>query len=176
MLAVAILRPTNTRRSTMPLPIIRLSQVSSPVSAGFTTTVPVNLCRSNASPSSLASARSAHARTSRTSTCKLANDPRIGSPLSAYSAASRLWISATTAAPSPTAAATRFVGLHSLGECTRPIHDTSQDGFDYDRRGRRNYHFLLHRSASLRTHVPIPPRSVDLGLALEAKERVAIGR
>jgi len=72
------------------------------------------------------------------------------------------------------AAATRFVGLHSLGECTRPIHDTSQDGFDYDRRGRRNYHFLLHRPASLRTHVPIPPRSVDLGLALEAKERVAI--
>ena len=121
MLAVAILRPTNTRRSTMPLSIIRLSQVSSPVSAGFTTTVPVNSLPVQRFPLPLSSAGPTAARTSRTSTCKLANAaPRIGSPRSAYSAASRLWISATTAAPSPTAAATRFVGLHSLGECIVP--------------------------------------------------------
>jgi len=42
ILAAAIIRRTNMRRSTTPRPITRLSQVSSQVSAGFTTTVPVN--------------------------------------------------------------------------------------------------------------------------------------
>jgi hypothetical protein len=70
------------------------------------------LCRSELAPAAFAPIRSTGARTSRTSTCKLANAaPRVNlSPKgSAYSAASTLWIWATTAAPSPTAAATRLV-------------------------------------------------------------------
>jgi hypothetical protein len=34
--------------------------------------------------------------------------------------------------------------LHPFGECTRPIHDTGQDGFDHDRLWGRNYHLGLN--------------------------------
>ena len=107
--------------STTPLPITRLSQVSSLVSAGFTTTVPVNSLPVQRFPlptlirwtNQCPDQPDEYLQTGKR--CSTNRKPR-----SAYSAASTLWISATTAAPSPTAAATRLVDP----DLTSPIAKT----------------------------------------------------
>ena len=118
-LAVATLRPTNTRRSTTPPPIIRLSQVSSLVSAGFTTTVPVNFLPVRRFPL-LTPIRWINRCPDQPDEYLQTGKRCSTSRSNAYSAASTLWISATTAAPSPTAAATRLVDP----DLTSPIAKT----------------------------------------------------
>jgi hypothetical protein len=108
ILAAAIVRPTNTRRSITQLRAIQLSRASSQGSAGFTITVlgsslPVRIFPLlirirliSPRPDQL----DEYLQTGKR--CSTDRKPT-------YSAASTLWISATTAAPSPTAAATRLV-------------------------------------------------------------------
>jgi hypothetical protein len=121
MLAVATLHRTNTRRSTTPLRITRLSQVSSLVSAGFTTTVPGNSLPAQRFPLPTLIRWTNQCPYQPEEYLQTGNAaPRIGSARLAYSAASALWISATTAAPSPTAAATRLVDP----DLTSPIAKT----------------------------------------------------